>query len=130
MRFKEGEAWKKVFGPVFIYLNSDPTGTETPGSLWEDAKNQMRIERGKWPYGFVESKEFPRSEERGSVSGRLMVRDRFVGFPRCVCLILIMLLRINDIVFVLGQIRQEGANVGRFCVCGPRSSRGSGVLAN
>ncbi|XP_022962664.1 uncharacterized protein LOC111463085 [Cucurbita moschata] len=77
MRFKEGEAWKKVLGPVFIYLNSDPTGTETPGSLWEDAKNQMRIERGKWPYGFVESKEFPCSEERGSVSGRLMVRDRF-----------------------------------------------------
>lgn len=41
MRFGEGEAWKKVFGPVFIYLNSDPTGTQTPGSLWEDAKNQV-----------------------------------------------------------------------------------------
>lgn len=41
MRFREGEAWKKVFGPVFTYLNSDPTGTDNPGSLWEDAKNQV-----------------------------------------------------------------------------------------
>ena len=40
MRFGVGEAWKKVFGPVFIYLNSDPVGSG-PGSLWEDAKNQV-----------------------------------------------------------------------------------------
>jgi rhamnogalacturonan endolyase len=25
--FEEGEAWQKVFGPVFIYLNSAPMGT-------------------------------------------------------------------------------------------------------
>lgn len=78
MRFGEGEAWKKVFGPVFTYLNSDPTGTENLGSLWEDAKNQMRIETSKWPYNFVESEDFPSSDQRGTVTGRLLVRDRFV----------------------------------------------------
>lgn len=41
MKFEEGEAWKKVFGPVLVYLNSVPTVTGTPGSLWEDAKRQV-----------------------------------------------------------------------------------------
>ncbi|KAL0543205.1 hypothetical protein IC582_018294 [Cucumis melo] len=78
MRFREGEAWKKVFGPVFTYLNSDPTGNDNPGSLWEDAKNQMTIETSRWPYNFVESREFPSSDQRGSLRGQLLVRDRFV----------------------------------------------------
>lgn len=38
--FHEGEAWKKVFGPVFIYLNSLPAG-EDPLALWTDAKQQV-----------------------------------------------------------------------------------------
>uniref|UniRef100_A0A0A0KIQ2 rhamnogalacturonan endolyase n=1 Tax=Cucumis sativus TaxID=3659 RepID=A0A0A0KIQ2_CUCSA len=82
MRFQEGEAWKKVFGPVFTYINSDPTGTGKPGSLWDDAKNQMRIETSKWPYNFVESTEFPSSEQRGSLSGQLLVRDGFAKYPQ------------------------------------------------
>lgn len=36
-RFEPGEYWKKVFGPVFIYLNSVPYGGD-PRWLWEDAK--------------------------------------------------------------------------------------------
>jgi rhamnogalacturonan endolyase len=40
--FEEGEAWKKVFGPVLIYLNSAPTGTPYP-ALWQDAKSQVSI---------------------------------------------------------------------------------------
>lgn len=40
MTFKEGEAWKKVFGPVFIYLNSFPQGVD-PLLLWHQAKNQV-----------------------------------------------------------------------------------------
>ncbi|CAK9320533.1 unnamed protein product [Citrullus colocynthis] len=77
MRFGEGEPWKKVFGPVFTYLNSDPTSTENLGSLWEDAKNQMRIETSKWPYNFVESEDFPSFDQRGTVTGQLLVRDRY-----------------------------------------------------
>ncbi|EFJ05333.1 hypothetical protein SELMODRAFT_431693 [Selaginella moellendorffii] len=36
-KFRDGEAWKKVFGPVFVYLNSSSTDHR---SLWEDAKLQ------------------------------------------------------------------------------------------
>lgn len=39
-RFRNGEHWKKVFGPAFIYLNSSPED-ENPLSLWEDAKLQV-----------------------------------------------------------------------------------------
>lgn len=40
LTFKEGEPWKKVFGPVFIYLNSG-LDTESTVSLWQDAKEQV-----------------------------------------------------------------------------------------
>lgn len=36
-KIRGGEPWKKVFGPVYIYLNSGPTGYD-PLWLWEDAK--------------------------------------------------------------------------------------------
>lgn len=39
-KFGQGEPWKKVFGPVFIYLNSVTSG-EDPLTLWQDAKKQV-----------------------------------------------------------------------------------------
>lgn len=39
-QFRNGEPWKKVFGPVFIYLNSASIGDD-PLWLWEDAKIQV-----------------------------------------------------------------------------------------
>lgn len=39
-KFGPDEAWKKVFGPVFIYVNS-VFGDGDPFSLWEDAKQQV-----------------------------------------------------------------------------------------
>lgn len=38
-KFGPGEAWKKVFGPVLIYVNSATCGD--PRLLWEDAKMQV-----------------------------------------------------------------------------------------
>ncbi|KZV28885.1 Rhamnogalacturonate lyase family protein [Dorcoceras hygrometricum] len=38
-KFGQGEPWKKVFGPVYIYVNSVMDG-ENPLSLWDDAKRQ------------------------------------------------------------------------------------------
>nr|XP_009406093.1 PREDICTED: uncharacterized protein LOC103989069 [Musa acuminata subsp. malaccensis] len=73
-RVRNGEYWKKVFGPVFIYLNSASTKSD-PKLLWEDAKKQARVEEGSWPYKFPASKDFQKSEQRGSVSGRLLVVD-------------------------------------------------------
>lgn len=73
----QGEPWKKVFGPVFIYLNHAMPGYD-PLMLWEDAKRQMVVEVQNWPYSFPVSEDFPSSDQRGSVFGRLLVQDRYV----------------------------------------------------
>lgn len=39
-KFKKGEDWHKIFGPIFIYLNSASDGT-SPSCLWENAKLQV-----------------------------------------------------------------------------------------
>ncbi|XP_065881231.1 rhamnogalacturonate lyase B-like isoform X2 [Euphorbia lathyris] len=80
-KFKAGEAWKKVFGPVFMYLNSLTIGVgdDDPLSLWEDAKQQMEIETQSWPYCFPASIDYPKSDQRGNVSGTLFVKDRFIS---------------------------------------------------
>lgn len=39
--FEHGEPWKKVYGPVFIYLNSTANGDD-PLWLWDDAKIKVR----------------------------------------------------------------------------------------
>ncbi|KAL5559919.1 hypothetical protein UlMin_036130 [Ulmus minor] len=77
-KIRAGEPWKKVFGPVFIYLNAARIG-DNPFWLWEDAKRQMTTEVQSWPYSFPASDDFQKSHERGHVSGRLFVLDRFVS---------------------------------------------------
>nr|VDD05865.1 unnamed protein product [Brassica rapa] len=77
--YKTGEAWKKVLGPVFIYLNSDSTRNNLQHLLWEDAKRQAEQEVEAWPYGFVASSDFPTRQERGTITGRLFVNDRFLA---------------------------------------------------
>ncbi|KAM7266669.1 hypothetical protein ACFE04_004566 [Oxalis oulophora] len=72
------EPWKKVFGPVFMYLNSVSDKTQTD-ILWEDAKNQWSSEVENWPYSFPASENFPKLDQRGKVSGRLTVNDSYVS---------------------------------------------------
>ena len=38
--FGEGETWRKVFGPFFVYLNST-ADLSNAHNLWIDAKNQV-----------------------------------------------------------------------------------------
>ncbi|KAL8160461.1 hypothetical protein V2J09_001998 [Rumex salicifolius] len=73
LAFKQGEAWKKVFGPFLVYLNSN----KNYSALWQDAKIQMKKETKRWPYQFPLSMDFAKPGNRGSVSGRLFVKDRF-----------------------------------------------------
>ncbi|KAI3966080.1 hypothetical protein MKW92_044658 [Papaver armeniacum] len=77
-RFGNGEPWKKVHGPVFVYLNSAPPGTNE-SALWDDANEQLQQEAQKWPYNFIASTDYPKSDQRGTVNGRILVRDRFVS---------------------------------------------------
>jgi rhamnogalacturonan endolyase len=37
---------------------------------------QMLMEVQSWPYNFPESDDFPKWDERGNVSGRLLVKER------------------------------------------------------
>ncbi|XP_021832185.1 probable rhamnogalacturonate lyase B [Prunus avium] len=78
LKFGPNEPWKKVFGPVFIHLNSLVNGGDPLKRLWEDAKQQMEVEVQSWPYDFPASKDFLPLDQRGSVSGRLLVHDRYI----------------------------------------------------
>lgn len=41
VKFDDQEYWKKVFGPVYIYLNSHASAKTSPSVLWNDAKNRV-----------------------------------------------------------------------------------------
>ncbi|ESQ53285.1 hypothetical protein EUTSA_v10027081mg [Eutrema salsugineum] len=69
------EPWKKVFGPVFVYLNS----ATSPNLLWTDAKRQMVAEVQSWPYDFVKSVDYPLRHQRGTVKGQFFVMDRYIS---------------------------------------------------
>ncbi|XP_071737652.1 uncharacterized protein [Rutidosis leptorrhynchoides] len=83
IKLGENESWKKVFGPIFLYLNT-VSDDEDPHTLWNDAKNQMSIEVDHWPYEFPASNEFQSTHQRGTVSGRLLVQDRAINSGDCV----------------------------------------------
>lgn len=40
-KFQNGEPWKKVFGPEFVYLNSDASAENDPSLLWSDARKRV-----------------------------------------------------------------------------------------
>ncbi|CAI8595524.1 unnamed protein product [Vicia faba] len=74
IEFKEGEDYKKVFGPIFIYLNSASSNDQFK-SLWSDAKQKLSNEVKNWPYDFPQSKDFIPSNQRGTLQGNLKVQD-------------------------------------------------------
>ncbi|CAN1169626.1 Rhamnogalacturonate lyase [Linum perenne] len=76
--YKNGEPWKKVFGPVFIYLNSIVPSNDY-AALWKDAKAQMEKEVQNWPYSFVQSPDYLPADKRGTVSGQLLVDDKVLS---------------------------------------------------
>ncbi|ESW28447.1 hypothetical protein PHAVU_003G287200 [Phaseolus vulgaris] len=76
MAFQEGEAYKKVFGPVFAYVNSASREDGTL-SLWSDAVQQQAKEVRNWPYEFPKSEDFVPPSQRGIVLGRLLVKDSY-----------------------------------------------------
>ncbi|KAL2344436.1 hypothetical protein Fmac_005721 [Flemingia macrophylla] len=76
MQFQEGETYKKVFGPVFVYVNSASSEDDTL-SLWSDAVKQQSKELKSWPYDFPHSPDFLPPNLRGTVWGKLLVQDRY-----------------------------------------------------
>lgn len=45
----------------------------------------MLHEVDSWPYNFAQSKDFPTADQRGTVVGQMVVRDRYVSrlLPTC-----------------------------------------------
>ncbi|RZC82078.1 hypothetical protein C5167_044663 [Papaver somniferum] len=39
----------------------------------------LQQEAQKWPYSFIASTDYPKSDQRGTVNGRILVRDRFAS---------------------------------------------------
>ncbi len=66
-----GEAWTKVIGPFLIYCNAGPT----PEAMWKDALARSKKETAAWPYDWVAGVDYPRKNERGTVTGQLTLKD-------------------------------------------------------
>lgn len=66
-----GEQWTKVIGPIFLYANS---GAD-PQAMWRDAREQQRKQSAKWPFDWVRGVDYPLASGRGTVKGKLRVRD-------------------------------------------------------
>ncbi|CAN1166788.1 Rhamnogalacturonate lyase, partial [Linum perenne] len=73
--YRNGEPWKKAFGPILVYLNSDADHS----ALWKDAKSQLDKEIQQWPYTFVQHQDYLQAAQRGTVTGQLMVDDKYLN---------------------------------------------------
>jgi len=94
-----GENWSKVIGPIFVYVNS-LSSFKTPSKanlatlaattgnptvpvawkdnatvLWQDALRQAKTETAQWPYDWVNGVDYPHKDERGTVTGQLVLDD-------------------------------------------------------
>lgn len=65
------EHWTKIIGPIFLYAN---TG-ENIASIKKNALERQVIEKNKFPYLWVDHPEFPLQKQRGSVSGKMILKD-------------------------------------------------------
>jgi len=94
-----GEEWNRVVGPIFVYCNAlaDPkvasqsdldTLAATAGNptvppawhdnataLFQDALAQAKVEKAQWPYDWVNGVDYPHKNERGTVTGQLVLND-------------------------------------------------------
>jgi rhamnogalacturonan endolyase len=94
-----GENWSKVIGPIFVYCNTltsprvpsqtdmatltatvgDPTVPpawhDNATALWQDALAQAKVEKAQWPYDWVNGVDYPHKDQRGNVTGQLVLND-------------------------------------------------------
>jgi rhamnogalacturonan endolyase len=94
-----GENWSKVIGPIFIYCNAlanpqtptqadmaalaatagnptvPPAWTNNATALWQDALQQAKKEKAQWPYHWVNGVDYPHKQQRGTVTGQLVLVD-------------------------------------------------------
>ena len=72
----KGEKWEKLYGPFLIYCNKVASGTtNVPKVLWEDAKAQAKLEQTQWPYSWFSDSTYKKTNERGTIKGKLRIND-------------------------------------------------------
>jgi rhamnogalacturonan endolyase len=67
---KQGEAWKKIYGPWLMYFNNK----KGADACWADAKKQAQIEQAAYPYSWM-SNELYQAGERVTVKGKFIAQD-------------------------------------------------------
>ncbi len=94
-----GENWNKVIGPIFVYCNAladpkvpsqadlatlaatagnptvPPAWKDNATALWQDALGQAKKEKAQWPYDWVNGVDYPHKDQRGNVTGQLVLND-------------------------------------------------------
>lgn len=50
----DNSPWKKLYGPVFVYLNSG----EDYNALWNNAKEKVEVAKSRWPYQWMSHELF------------------------------------------------------------------------
>ncbi len=71
VEIKAGEKWQKIVGPFLIYSN----GGDSPDAMWHDALARAAREKNAWPYAWADAPGYDHAAQRGSTSGRLIVKD-------------------------------------------------------
>jgi rhamnogalacturonan endolyase len=67
----KGQEWQKLYGPWMLYVNEGAT----KDALWADANAKVAAQRAAWPYAWLKHPLYPQAQDRGTVTGRLEVRD-------------------------------------------------------
>jgi rhamnogalacturonan endolyase len=67
----QNETWTKVIGPFLIYCNSG----EGHDAMWKDALTKAAKESQAWPFDWVAGVDYPRKNERATVSGQINLQD-------------------------------------------------------
>ena len=94
-----GEEWNKVVGPILVYCNAlddpkvaspadlatleatagnptvPPAWHDNATALFQDALAQAKIQIAQWPYDWVNGVDYPHKEQRGTVTGQLVLND-------------------------------------------------------
>jgi rhamnogalacturonan endolyase len=65
------DAWSKVVGPFLIYCNS----AGDRNALWRDALARQGVEEKAWPFDWVNGVDYPKKNQRATVSGKIILTD-------------------------------------------------------
>ena len=57
--------------PFLIYANAG----ETPKAIYDDARAQAEKEAAKWPFTWVDDVHYPKTKDRATVKGKLVLND-------------------------------------------------------